>query len=88
MVGGRIEFDFQHCFAVINLLAAIGAIVKLHLWNGVSLPFIFADDVAHHAPNLVTATGWTSIDLEFTVHNLSIAQGAHFGFNTLSCKIA
>ena len=82
------EFDFQHCFAVINLLAAIGAIVKLHLWNGVSLPFIFADNIAHHAPNLVTATSWTSIDLEFTAHNSSIAQGAHFGFNALSRKTA
>jgi len=65
---GRMRFDFQHCFVVINLLTAIRTIVKSHLWNGVSLTLIFAGNTSHRTPNLVTATGWTGLDLKFIVH--------------------
>ena len=68
MVSGRMGFDFPHCFAVINLFVAIGAIVKLQLWNRVGLPLVFSDDVAYHVPNLVTTTGRTSLDLKFIAH--------------------
>lgn len=62
------RLDFQHCFMVIDLFAAIRAIVKLHLGNDVRPPLVFSGNIARHAPNLVTATGWTNFDLKFVVH--------------------
>ena len=63
-------FDFQHDLVVINLLSAIGTIVKFHHWDGVGLSLVGAGEVACHALDFVTATGWAGFDLKLVVHGL------------------
>ena len=53
---------------VVDLLTAIGTIVKLHFWDGVRPSLVFASDIARHAPNFVTAAGWANFDLKFVLH--------------------
>ena len=63
-------FDFQHGFMVIDLLAAIGAIVKFQHWDGIGSSLVGAGEVAYHALAFVAATGWANFDLKFVVHGL------------------
>lgn len=63
-------FDFQHGFMVIDLLSAIGAIVKFHHRDSIGLSFVFAGEVTCHALDFVTATGWAGFYLKLVVHGL------------------
>lgn len=60
--------DLLHCGMVVNLLAAIGTIIKFHLRDNIRSAFVFAGNIAHNALDPVAAAGWASFDLKFTAH--------------------
>ena len=53
---------------VINPFTAIGTVVKLHLWDDISLAFVPAGEIAHNMLDFATAAGRAFFDLKFFVH--------------------
>jgi len=60
--GRRMTLDLSHCLAVVNFLAANGALVEFQVRDGVRPPVRFAGPVASHFLDLGTTAGGTGSD--------------------------